>query len=545
MRSLILAVLALLATAGAAHADGLAASAGGRYDQTTGLVAGRPAVIVSTLYLADSDCERPRDLKATLTPPRGIAVDGPRTLAPKARGGSRDDRMVNATWHVRAARAGVAWGRVKWSGTAADGTACAGSQHLRVVATSAPPTLSVVAAVSYTGGKTGVIVRASLPGVSTAVGEAFDTFFNEEHVLGRARRGLAHLLRPTPYVTHRFDADGLSCVLLDGERGSLAYRLRFTWNHAIGAASIVRGGSVPVQAAPRNDTERACERQYRPVPACDPCEGGDASRAGGLKASAGEPYGRTAPLVAGRAAVIKSTLFLDADDERCGERAVHRLRATFTAPPGVAVRGPRTVAPRVRIAGMMNATWHVRAAAPGTRWGRVTWRGTGAGGRRCSHSQRLRIVAASGPPGLVAVAAVRFRSDVGVILRGRLPGVERPDGETFDAFFEEWHVLGRPRRSTQRLLRPLGDGQRVRLALGFDYQGVTCVLVSSPPAATSVPYRLAFTWNRAIGAEPVRHAGSLRILPKPADYAEHRCEREFDPVVTPGEGSVARTGTPM
>ncbi len=395
MRSLLLAVLALLVTASAAHAGGLSASAGGRYDQTTGLVAGRPAVIVSTLYLSDSGegCERAHDLRATLTPPRGIAFRGPRTIAPKARGGTRDDRMINATWHVRAARAGVAWGRVTWNGTGDGGVKCSGSQHLRVVATSAPPSLSVVAAVSYIGGKTVVIMRASLPGVSTRVGEAFDAFFNEDHVIGRARRGLSHLLRPKPYVSHDFDADGLSCVLLDGERRSLAYRLRFTWNHAIGAASIVRSGSVPVPAAPRNDTERACERQYRPVPACDPCERGNASRAGagGLKASAGEPYGRTAPLVAGRPAVIKSTLFLDAGHERCGERAVHRLRATFTPPPGVVVHGRRTVAPRLRIAGMMNATWHVRAAAADTRWGRVTWRGTGAGGRRCSHSQRLRI----------------------------------------------------------------------------------------------------------------------------------------------------------
>src|SRR3954465_2593285 len=125
MRSLLFAaVVALgLSLAPAARAGGLAASGGDPYGSTTGLVAGRPAVIVSTLYLADGDddCERPRDLHATLTPPHGVSVRGSSTLAPHVRGGSRDDRMVNATWHVRAARADVAWGYVKWRGTGADG----------------------------------------------------------------------------------------------------------------------------------------------------------------------------------------------------------------------------------------------------------------------------------------------------------------------------------------------------------------------------------------------------------------------------------------
>src|SRR3954471_6156980 len=102
MRSLLFAaVVALgLALAPAARAGGLSASAGDRYGSTTGMVAGRPAVIVSTLYLSDSDegCERPRDLRATLDPPRGVSVRGRLTVAPRARGGSRDDRMVNATW---------------------------------------------------------------------------------------------------------------------------------------------------------------------------------------------------------------------------------------------------------------------------------------------------------------------------------------------------------------------------------------------------------------------------------------------------------------
>src|SRR5689334_11673200 len=111
MRPLILALLVMAVSAPAAHADGLSASAGDRYSSTTGMVAGRPAVIVSTLYLADSDqsCERPRSLRATLEPPRGIVVRGRRTIV-------RVGRRINATWHVRAARAGVAWGYVKWRG---------------------------------------------------------------------------------------------------------------------------------------------------------------------------------------------------------------------------------------------------------------------------------------------------------------------------------------------------------------------------------------------------------------------------------------------
>jgi hypothetical protein len=264
------------ALAPAARAGGLSASAGDEYGSTTGMVAGRPAVIVSTLYLADGDegCEHPRKLRATLEPPRGVSVRGHRTMV---RVGSR----INATWHVRA-RVGVRWGYVRWSGTGEEGKRCTATQHLRVVATSAPPSLEVVGAVRHYEA-TGVIVRAVLPGVKAPSGEAFDTFFHEEHVLGRARRGLRALLRPSPYVGEHFDADGLSCLLVRDTRTSISYRLRFTWNHAIGAVSVVRSGTLPVVLAPRNFTERACERQYRPVPECSPCESGDADVASVVK----------------------------------------------------------------------------------------------------------------------------------------------------------------------------------------------------------------------------------------------------------------------
>jgi hypothetical protein len=277
MRSLVLALLVLAAVVPAARADGLSASGGGRYGNTTGLVAGRPAVLVSTLYLADGDdvCEHARGLRATLDPPRGMSVRGHLTLAPRARGGSRHDRMVNATWHVRAARAGVSWAYVKWEGMGSDDRRCTHTQHLRVVATSAPPRLAVVAAVRYLDA-TGVIMRAELPGVKVAVGDAFDAFFNEQHVLGRAQRGLQSLLRPSAYVGERFDYEGHSCMLIHGARASVAYGLRFTWNHAIGAVSIVRNGSIAVQAAARNDTERTCERQYHPTD-CSPCEGNESA----------------------------------------------------------------------------------------------------------------------------------------------------------------------------------------------------------------------------------------------------------------------------
>ena len=269
----------------AAHSKGLSASAGDRYGRTTGIVAGRPAVIVSTLYLSDSGdgCERPRDLRATLAAPRGVVVRGAPTLRPRARGGPRDDRMVNATWRVRAARAGVAWGYVRWRGTGADGRRCTDSQHLRVIATSAPPTLAVVGAVRSFDNNTGVIVQAVLPGVRSPGGEAFDTFFNEQHVLGRTRRGLRALLRPRALADGGFDADGLSCMLVAGPRASVAYRLRFTWNHALGAVSIVRNGSVPVVAPARNYTERACERQHRQVPVCSPCDGPDSAVGSSVK----------------------------------------------------------------------------------------------------------------------------------------------------------------------------------------------------------------------------------------------------------------------
>jgi hypothetical protein len=213
-----------------------------------------------------------------LTPPRGLSVRGSLTVAPRARGGASNDRMINATWHVRAARAGVAWGYVKWRGTGVDGKHCTGTQHLRVVATSAPPSLSVIGAVRHFDNNTGVIVRAVLPGVRAPAGEAFDAFFNEQHVLGRTRRGLRAALWPRAYAGGSFDADGLSCLAVAGPQANVAYSLRFTWNHTIGAANIVRSGSVPVIAVPRTETERVCERQFRPTPEspCTPCESGDA-----------------------------------------------------------------------------------------------------------------------------------------------------------------------------------------------------------------------------------------------------------------------------
>jgi hypothetical protein len=273
MRSLVLALLVFGLFVPVAHAQGLSASGGGRYGNTTGLVAGRPAVLVSTLYLADGDedCHHPRSLRAVLTPPRGVSVRGPLTLTPRARA----HRMINATWHVRAAGAGVKWAWVKWEGTGPDGERCTDKQHLRVVATSAPPRLEVVAAVRYHDA-TGVIVRAELPGVKPKVGEAFDAFFSEQHVLGRAQRGPQSLLRPSPYVGEHFNYDGLNCLLVRGARASVAYGLRFTWNHDIGAVSIVRNGSIAVQAAPRNETERTCEVQYHPTD-CSPCDGNESA----------------------------------------------------------------------------------------------------------------------------------------------------------------------------------------------------------------------------------------------------------------------------
>jgi hypothetical protein len=267
MRALVLALAVLALGAPAARAGGLSASAGDQNGSTTGMVAGRPAVIVSTLYLSESGdgCERPRELRATVDPPRGVSVRGPSTI-------TRRGRRVNATWHVRAASAGVAWGYVKWRGTGEDGRRCTHTQHLRVVATSAPPSLSVVAAVRRFEA-TGVIVRAVLPGVKAPAGEAYDAFFGEQHVLGRARRDVRALLQPRPYVRASFEAGGLSCMLVQDTRPSIAYRLRFTWNHAIGAENVVRSGSLPVVLAPRSHTEQTCERQYRPVPGCSPCDG--------------------------------------------------------------------------------------------------------------------------------------------------------------------------------------------------------------------------------------------------------------------------------
>ena len=83
MRWLVLALLVMAWLAPAAHAGGLSASAGDRFSSTTGMVAGHPAVIVSTLYLADSDegCDDSDD-----------AADGTRPQEPGALGVGRHSR---------------------------------------------------------------------------------------------------------------------------------------------------------------------------------------------------------------------------------------------------------------------------------------------------------------------------------------------------------------------------------------------------------------------------------------------------------------------
>ena len=109
-------------------------------------------------------------------------------------------------------------------------TVASGSQHLRIVATSAPPSLSVVAAVRRFDDSTGVIVKAVLPGVKAPVAEAFDAFFHEQHVLGRARRGQRALLRPRPFAGDGFDAADVDRARLrapvPADAGGALHRLR-------------------------------------------------------------------------------------------------------------------------------------------------------------------------------------------------------------------------------------------------------------------------------------------------------------------------------
>lgn len=249
---------------------------------TAALVAGRPATIASSTYLVGSDetfgcgvrqLGPDARLTATFTPPRGVTVDGPAAVDVPVRRG-----LLSASWRVLAAQPGVTRGRVRWSAVGPDGEArgCPTDISLRIVAAAGPPTLRAVSAARFSGGSV-VVLQSRLPGLplpqlrSFSYPSAFDAFFTDHperiSVAGSAGRRVSDAFFARDGSTMNgfgFGPDGRACVRVSRGRrvASLRYRIRFTWNHEIGARSIRAVGSLPVQPSPVTRSERSCARSF-------------------------------------------------------------------------------------------------------------------------------------------------------------------------------------------------------------------------------------------------------------------------------------------
>jgi hypothetical protein len=256
---------------------------------TAALVAGRPTTIASSIFLVDSDARSgcgvrqmgpDARLTATFAPPSrgvGLVPDSTSVVDVPIRPG-----LLSAHWHVFAPRAGVSLGRIVWRATAPDGSVrgCPSTISLRIVAASGPPTLRAVSAARFSQGDV-VVLRSRLPGLSLRrvrsleYPSAFDAFFTDHfervHVAGEAGRRFGDAFFPSGRSGFGFGDDGRACVAIRDphRRAALRYRIRFTWNHELGARTIRARGSLPVAASVRTRSERSCaagfEALTRPV----------------------------------------------------------------------------------------------------------------------------------------------------------------------------------------------------------------------------------------------------------------------------------------
>jgi hypothetical protein len=236
---------------------------------TSAFVAGRPAVISSSTFVPAKGgaCSAAdlTELHATLTPPPWLTVADPLTLSLPVHGGTR-----SARWRVQAAQPGAGMGQVVWDGTSRGGADCRFSQDQQIVAAAGPPTLRVVGAARFKRG-IAVVLQARVPGVgplSSDFPSVFDSFFYERRDRaeftggGRGTTDLFFTRRHDEFTVQgdHFSRTGVACVDVGFERphARLAYRIRFVWNHDIGARSIRKTGSVRVSSHPVTRAERNC-----------------------------------------------------------------------------------------------------------------------------------------------------------------------------------------------------------------------------------------------------------------------------------------------
>lgn len=258
---------------------------------TAALVAGRPATIASSIFLVGSDpafgcgvrqLGPDARMTATFTPPSrgvGLAPDSSPVVDVPIKPG-----LLSARWHVMAPRAGVRRGRIVWRATAPDGSVrgCPQTISLRIVAASGPPTLRAVSAARFSQGDV-VVLKSRLPGLSPRrvrsfeYPSAFDAFFTDHfervHVAGEAGRRYGDAFFPSGRDLFGFGDDGRACIAVRDphRRAALRYRIRFTWNHELGARSIRTHGVLPVSASVRTPSERGCAQGFEALTA--PVEG--------------------------------------------------------------------------------------------------------------------------------------------------------------------------------------------------------------------------------------------------------------------------------
>jgi hypothetical protein len=137
---------------------------------------------------------------------------------------------------------------------------------------SGPPTLRVARVAAISPRYLAVTLQARAPGIKLRPGAGgydspFDEFFSEQHALDDSSgegRGILDLFTfPLRHVRLAgggdFGDDGHGCLLLEVDHipATLSYRLHYTWNHYLGATSILRTGHITVHRRP-NASDTGC-----------------------------------------------------------------------------------------------------------------------------------------------------------------------------------------------------------------------------------------------------------------------------------------------
>jgi hypothetical protein len=260
--------------------------------------------------------------------------------------------------------------------------------------------------------------------------------------------------------------------------------------------------------------------------------------------SVSERLASTTVLVAGRPASLVATVY--PEDASAGCLATDfdpaaRFTATVALPAGVTLAPGWPAAEAVQVpAGVrsgrhesFNVGWRVIVARRGVYAGTVTLRGVTRAGTACVSSQRFVVVGIGGTPRVRVVGAFRASSHDVVVASIRLPGLPRL-GRTArtealaDAVDDEHAPDAESSGKGVLDLVTLGRGESPVAASEpglVGNAGVACLDFDRGRART-VPYRLAFDWNRYKGFAARRRRGTLHVGARLAGAAGRFCERQ-------------------